>query len=139
MAAITVTAASVVPTGTYSKNIGTAGEALTQGQIVYKKSSDSKWYKAQADGTQEESGYGVDMGVALAAVSANQLFAMLTSGTITCGGTVAAALPYFVHTTAGSFGVLGELGSTNYVTCIGYATSTTVININFFATGLAQA
>jgi hypothetical protein len=38
----------------------TAGENLSEGHIVYKKSADSKWYKAQNDGTEAEAdGWGV--------------------------------------------------------------------------------
>jgi hypothetical protein len=33
---------------------GTAGETLSQYQVVYKKAADSKWYKAQSDGTAAE-------------------------------------------------------------------------------------
>lgn len=139
MAAISITAASVVPTGTYAKEVGTAGAAVTQGQVLYKKSSDSKWYLAQADGTAEEAGYAVDMGFALSAASANQLIAILRSGTITIGGTIAAGVFYYVHTTAGSIGPVGDLGSTNYTTIVGWGTSTTVLNVNFIAPGIALA
>lgn len=141
MAAIAVTATSVVPSGsTYTKQVVTWGTTVTAGQVVYQKvSSGSLWWPAQADGTQEESGYGVTMGYAMSGGSVNQLGVILTSGTVTCGGTVAAGEVYFVHGTAGSFGVRSELASTNYVTTIGQATTTAIINIAFNASGVALA
>jgi hypothetical protein len=67
----------------------------------------------------------------------------LTTGvqtaSLTGGFTVAVGIAYYVHTTAGAFGVAGELGSTNYVTQIGFAATTSSITVAFNATGLVLA
>jgi hypothetical protein len=51
MADISVTAASVVPGANATLIQSTAGETITAGMAVYLKASDSRWWKAQADGT----------------------------------------------------------------------------------------
>ncbi len=139
MAAISVTANSVLGSGAAGTNfaisLGQLGEAGTAGQIVYKKAADSKFWLSQADGSAEESGSGVQQGALLGGGVAGQYVGIITSGTIVCGGTVVKGTFYYVHTTAGAFGVYSELSSTNYVTQIGQAISTTVINLSFSATG----
>lgn len=134
MADVTITAGSVAPSGsTYTKTLVTFGEAVTQGMSVYLKSSDSKYYKAQADGTAEES---TVAGIALSSCSTNQLGAILTSGTLTIGGTVVKGTPYYVSTTAGGICPFGDLGSTNYVSLIGFATTTGIISVSLNPTGI---
>ena len=59
------------------------GETLTAGMAVYYKSADSRWWKAQADGTVAESGNGTTLAVAtgghsVAALSAHQPTAILS-------------------------------------------------------------
>jgi hypothetical protein len=141
MAELSITAASCLATGTHQKTFGQAGETITAGMVIYKKASDSKFYKAQNDGTAEESGSGVDMGIALGAATASQYLVYLTSGTITIGATVVAGTQYYVGPTAGMIGEYSDIatGGTKYVTFIGYATSTTIIAVAFNATGILKA
>ena len=54
MADLTITAANVAPGAGAVKDTGTAGEALTAGQLVYKKSADGKWYKADCNSATAE-------------------------------------------------------------------------------------
>ena len=139
MSDISITAANVVRVGgSVNKNYN-AGETTTAGQSVYLKTTDSKWYKAQADGTAEEAGGGTIVGVALHAASAGQPLAVQTDGTITIGGTVVAGTVYVVATTAGGIAPIADLASTNRVTIIGYGTSTSVIAINPIITGVTIA
>ena len=50
----------------------TWGEAITQGQCVYRLSTDGEWYKAQCDDSAAASGYGTGCGIALTAGSNGQ-------------------------------------------------------------------
>ena len=138
MAALAVTANSCIVTGTYTAIVIQAGETVTAGMVLYKKSSDSKWYKAQADGTAEESGSGVQMCIALGNCVASQFIGGLTSGTVTSGATHTKGYTVYLHTTAGSFTETeADVASTNYKTYIGVANSTAIMNVNFNATGIA--
>jgi hypothetical protein len=127
MAALTITAANVVAgTGALTNRSYNAGEAVTAGQSVYLKAADSKLWLAQADGTAAES---TVFGIALHAASANQPLAIQTGGPITIGATILTGVFYYVSPTAGGLCAVADLGSTNYVTPIGYGTSTTVLQV----------
>lgn len=140
MSALSITANSVVKsTGAALRTEFVAGEAVTAGQSVYLKTSDSKWWLAQADGTAEESGSGTILGVALNAAAAGQPVIVQTGGTITIGATVAAGVFYYLGATAGGIYPVGDLSSTNYVSTVGYGASTTTLIINPVPTGKALA
>lgn len=137
MAALAVTANNCIVTGTYAKMLCQLGETVTAGQVLYQKSTDSKFYKAQCDGTAEESGSGVTMAIALAGGVASQFIGGLTSGTVTSGATHTKGYPVYLHSTAGSFTeTIADITSGYYVTQIGVATTTAIMNVSFNATGL---
>lgn len=141
MATLSVTATSVTAASTgVAKVIVQFGESVTAGQPIYQKASDGLYYKMQADGTAAESGVGVTYGVALSGGSANQWGVLATSGPITIGATVVVGTHYYVHATAGLIGLFSDLASTNYITDLGYATTTAIITLSGTgATGLALA
>lgn len=137
MAAITVTATSVTKTSGNATQ-GTIGETITTGQCVYLKSSDSRWWKAQCDGTAEEAGSG-GLGIALNGGAAGQPLDVQTSGVIAIGGTVAVGQLYCVGATAGEIVPYGDLSSTNYVSELGIASTTGAITLSVNASGIAKA
>ncbi|HWH79617.1 MAG TPA: hypothetical protein VNT76_19695 [Candidatus Binatus sp.] len=142
MAELTITSSACLATGSFQKTLGQAGETITAGMVVYKKSSDGKMYKAQNDGTLEESCSGVDNGVSLTdSVLAGQYFVYLTGGTITIGATVVAGTAYYLGATAGSISLFSDIGTggTKYVTIIGFATTTAIINVAINPTGTFKA
>lgn len=141
MATLSITATSVTAATTgVSKIIVQFGETITAGQPIYQKASDSLFYKMQADGTTAESGTGVIYGIALSGGSANQWGVCATSGPVTIGATVVVGTHYYVHATAGLIGLFSDLASTNYITDLGYATTTAIITLSGTgATGLALA
>jgi hypothetical protein len=121
MAEITVTAATVaIASG--PQTTGIAGETITAGMSVYLKASDSRLWKAQADGTAAEA---AAVGISLHGSLAGQPLAYATSGAVlNIGGTTAAGVFYYVGPTAGGIGLAGDLASTNRVCQVGYATAT---------------
>lgn len=140
MADITITATSVAPYAsatTITQYL--IGETITAGQVVYLKSSDSRWWKAQTDGTAAESGNGTSIGIALNGGAAGQFVAVQTHGDITIGATIATGVEYYVSNTAGGICPVADLGSADYVTIIGYGISTSVLRLDFNATGLTLA
>ena len=142
MAELTITSSSCLGTGTFTSAIAQAGQTITAGMVVYKKSSESKWYKSQNDGNSEESGVGVEMGISMTdSVLADQYFVIIKSGTITIGATVVAGTSYYVGATAGAICLFSDIGTggTKYITFVGYATTTAIINVSLNATGLFKA
>lgn len=123
-AAMSITPASVLP-GVGAKTKGAvSGGTLTAGTVVYEDAADSKKLKL-ADADAEASA--VVKGIALNGASNGQPVDILTEGPITIGGTVIIGVPYFLHTTAGGIGVLGDLTTGDYVTYLGVGISATQI------------
>lgn len=137
MADLTITPANVVKgAGAALDSTKVAGETVTAGKAVYLKSSDNKWWLAQADGTAEEATFG---GIALHAASANQPLAVQTSGEITIGATAGVGTVYVVSATAGGIAPLADLVSTNKLSIIGYGKTAALVVIDPKVTGVAVA
>lgn len=136
MADITVTATSVVPgAGATINKDYYFGETVTAGMSVYLKSSDTKIYKAQCDGTPAEAAI---FGVALNGGAVNQPAFVQTSGLITIGATVVATGVYVVSSTYGGIAPHADLASTNYLSIVGYATTTGILYLTPNATGVQK-
>lgn len=122
MADLSVTAASVL-LSSGAQNQGVAGEALTAGQVVYVKTSDSKIYKAQANGAAELATAG---GIALHAAAAGQPIAYAGNGAIiNIGATTAKNITYVVSAAAaGGVAPSTDLAGGNRISRLGYATAT---------------
>jgi hypothetical protein len=114
--------------------------ATTQGQSVYQNASTpAQWALAQAT-TSLLSGVGSNgVGVAVNACSANQLLSVQTAGQITIGATVVADVFYVVSAAvAGNIAPIADMGAGNFTTMLGYAISTTVIQLSVLVTGIAH-
>ena len=133
MSDISITAASVaISTGT--SEAGTAGEALTAGQVVYQAAATGRWWKAQCDGTEAEA---AAKGIALnSAPAAGQPITVQTSGTITAGGTLVEGEIYIVSATAGGLAPEADIITTgNYVSIVGVAQTAALLKLSFNASG----
>lgn len=129
---LVVTAANVTTpsAGGFSKGEYVAGEAITAGQMVYLKSSNSKWMMMQCDGTAEEAGSGVIWGMALCTGVLNQPLSVQTSGTLTPGATVTVARVYVVSAAYGGIAPLADIvTSTHRVVVIGIGATTSTIDM----------
>ncbi len=116
MVALTITKANVSWVSGPIAADQLAGEAFDAGDAVYQKASDSKWYKAQCDGTPEEAGSEAN-GMALAtADAANARVSIARSGAIVAIGTGTAGVVYCLGATAGDLVPVADLVSTNKVT-----------------------
>lgn len=138
MADLSVTAATVA-LSSGAQVFGVAGETITAGMPVYLKASDSRLWKAQADGTAAEA---EAVGISLHASLAGQPLAYAPHGSvINIGATTAAGVFYYVSTAAGGIAPVADLASTNKVTIVGYATGTSgaVFNVRTIVTGSSLA
>lgn len=116
---LTITAADVQDSSS-TKSSGVAGETITAGQVVYLKSSDSRLWKAQCDGTAAEA---TAVGVAAHAALAGQPLAYYASGTIDIGATTVKTV-YVVSATAGGIAPIADLATGNYISILGVASAT---------------
>jgi hypothetical protein len=134
MAALTVTAASVVPSSTATLVTGVAGVAITAGQLVYLDSATGKYGLCDADsGTPAVR---VPAGIAVNGAAANQSLTIATKGPVTVGATVTQGLAYYSSPTAGGISPVADLIAGNYPSFLGFATSASVLTLNIVQAGV---
>jgi hypothetical protein len=134
MTDLSVTAASVVADSSASTTTGRAGETVTAGQAVYLDPTVKKWLKADsnsATAAAKKAG-----GIALNGAALNQPLVIATDGPVTMGATMVAGSPYYLSETPGGIQPSADLGAGENVCLIGYATSTTVLDISIKAPGV---
>lgn len=135
MADISITAANVAKSSGQVEDVTYGDAAITAGMALYRKASDGKWYKAQKDGSAEESGYGTKIGIALNGGGANQPGRVQLNGVITAGATLTEGIAYYVSSTAGGICPVADVASTNYVTVLGVAQDASLLVLNPIASG----
>ena len=135
MADLTITAASVAKGANSVTKSGTAGAAITQGQPIYLAAATTTLFPADADVLASAA----VVGVALNAASTGQPVTYLTYGPITIGATVVVGTAYYASATAGGICPEADLLTGDFATFLGLATSTTVINVDITAAGVAKA
>jgi hypothetical protein len=126
---LTVTAASVAPVAGAAIETGYAGEALTAGQAVYRKSADGKWYKADCNSATAE--VRVASAVALTGSAAGQPVVVQRAGSVTIGAALTAGTVYYLSGTPGGIRPAADNTTGDYPQVVGIATSTTVLSLNF--------
>ena len=127
MAALTITAANVVPGDLARFEEYTAGEAVSIGQSAYIKSSDGKAYKADAN-LSSAAAEAIGIAVSTAAV-AGQPVKIQVSGTLGFGAILTNGEIYVAGATAGDIAPEGDLTTGWYVTLLGVATSTSNLKL----------
>lgn len=138
---VSVTAASVALVSGQQQT-GTAGTTITAGQALYTKAADGKLYTAQATA----SATATFTGVALNNASSGQpvvYIGVLGGGAaapvINIGGTVTVGQVYVVSAAnPGGIAPYADLASTNYVTVIGVATTSSQITITPIVSGVVK-
>jgi len=138
MADLTITNTALLKSSAGQTQSGTCGEAIACGDVIYIKAADSKYYKAQSDGTAEEA---TVAGIALNTThAANQpvTFANFDAA-FGIGATVAAGTFYYLSATAGKICPFADLVATNRVSQIGSGATTSTIRLQPINTGVAIA
>jgi hypothetical protein len=134
MANLVITAANVLAGSDATKESGTAGEAITAGQVVYRATSGLYML---ADANSATAAARQPRGIALHAAATGQPLAIQRSGSITIGATMTAGTDYYLSDTPGAIAPRADIGSGEYVALIGMAESTTLLRINIHYTGVA--
>lgn len=129
MAAISITAASVLKSSTGQVSVGTSGATITAGQSVYIDTSDSNKIKlADANGTAPANTFA---GIALNAASSGQPVTYCTNDTagFTIGATVVAGDTIWLSQTPGGLTkTIGDL-SGGLAIVVGVMLTTTTMNL----------
>ena len=135
MADISQTAANVAAgSSTTRVQLVQAGEAITQGQPVY-LASDGKYYQTDANDTAENA---QAKGVAVSPASTDGYILMAVDGLINLGATLAVGQVYVVSATKGAIAPYGDLTTNDYVTILGVATTTALLDINILISGVQK-
>lgn len=114
-----------------------AGENLTQGQPVYLKASDGKYYRADANASAEAA---KAVGIALTPASTNG-YAVIqegSGGSVNLGATLTVGETYVVSATAGAIAPIADLTTGDYPCILGVATTTALIQTLFAYTGVPK-
>ncbi len=136
MTDISITAANVAAGSNALTVHGTAGEAITAGQVVYQAATSKKWLLADNDSATTEVRQAE--GIALNTAGADgQPITVQKSGLITVGGTLTAGTAYYLSGSPGGIAPLADVGSGDYVVLLGLATSTTVLDLDIQYSGVA--
>jgi len=134
MADLVITPADVLRYDGSQTDSGTAGEAITAGQTLYKH-SDGKLYKADSTTAVKARAVGVSLNDA----AADQPVAFIKSGGFDPGATVAVGTIYGVTDTAGGIGPVGDRGIGDYLTILGVAVTDSRIDLNINRSEVAVA
>lgn len=137
MSNLSQTAANVKLGGanTITRNVQ-YGESVTQGMPVYKKSSDGKYYKADANVTAAEA---AAVGIAISPNATDGYGVIATSGPVDLGATLTVGETYYVSDTAGAIMPAADVSTGEYVTALGVATTAALLELQIQASGVQRA
>lgn len=135
MSDLTITAASVAANSGSSVEHGVAAAALTAGQAVYKDDTTGRF--GLADSNSATAGVRVPVGIALHAAATGQPIAVATKGPITIGATLTPGTIYTLSETPGGIQPSADLGSGEYTSVLGMATSASVLTLKIQSSGAA--
>lgn len=138
MADLTQTAANVGLTDDAGSQVDAShvyGETIAQGNAVYLKTSDNKYWKTDADAEATAAA----SGIALTPGAADEYGVVCTEGYVDLGATLTVGETYVVSTTAGAIAPIGDLGSGDFTTVLGVATAADTLNVNIYVSGTAKA
>lgn len=135
MTDIVITAASVVAGANPSTESGHAGETVAAGKLVYLDSTVHKYKLADSNSATVEAR--TPRGVALNTASLDQPLVIQKAGPCTVGGTLTPGIAYYMSDTPGGLCPAADVGTGEYSTLVGIATSATVLDIDIQASGVA--
>lgn len=140
MADLTQTPANVAVGSNIAVTLVVAGEAIVQGEPVYRSSLDSYYYKADADAEASADVKGIAVTPAGASGDRFVLAANKSgqTGDINLGATLTQGETYVVSTNSGKIAPIGDLTTGDYVTYLGVASSSTILKLRSNATGVAK-
>lgn len=133
MAALSITAASVLAGSGSSTENGTAGATITAGQVVYLDEATGKY--GLADCNSATLAVRQARGIALNGASDGQPLRILRGGDITIGATMTVGAAYYLSGTAGAIIPQADLAQNDYVVLLGLAKTASVLAVDIQNSG----
>ena len=109
-----------------------AGETIAIGDLVYLDSATSTYMKADASAAASAE----VAGIAVTGGALNEYILIQSNESLDIGATMVKGTPYYLSATAGKICPHGDLVSTNVVTLIGHASSTSALDLSITKTGI---
>ncbi len=132
MGDVAITAANVAQKGTVVLEQVTYGETVTRGEVVYQKTSDSEFYLADVTTSAETA---TAKGFVFSAGGDGEKGTIVKSGPLNVGGTLVKGNAY-VLSAAGAISPEADLTTSDYITHLGYATTTDTLEVAIKAHGV---
>lgn len=124
MADLSITEANVLAASTTTRMIAVEyGETVLKGELVYKKSADGLFWKADADTLASS----IVAGLALVGGAANAIGIIATHGPVSLGAVMTAGTEYYLSLTSGKICPRADITTGDYLTRIGAASTTSVL------------
>lgn len=136
MSALSITAANVAWISGTKNTSYNAGAAIAAGQPVYLDAATNTIKVCDADASAATADC---FGVAISTGVSGQPVTVQTDGTLTIGGTMTLGEVYFLGTTAGALIPAADLANPARTTIVGVATSTTVMTLKLYTSGVVHA
>ena len=137
MANLTITAANVGIASSSRVRSVLTGEAITHAQPVY-LSTDGKYYKADANASVTAAAASA---ISVTSASAADQYIVIVEADdtlVNLGSTLTVGETYVVSATAGAICPIGDLTTGAYPCILGVATTTTLLKLRIFASGVAK-
>lgn len=134
MADLVITAANVLADSSARIEHGTAGAAVTAGQVVYLDAATGTYKLADSNGA---AALRSPAGIALHAAGVGQPLAVAEQGPITIGAALTAGVAYYLSDTPGGICPVADVGSGEYATILGIASSASVLKLKIQESGAA--
>lgn len=137
MADLAVTAAEVLPVGSYSSQVRTAGATIVAGDALYLDSS-NEWQLADANVSATLANA---TGIALNGGGSGQPVTAITAGTVDLGAAAGAAagVVYVVSATAGNIAPDADVTTGAYLTILGVGIGSNQVKLSINASGVVAA
>jgi len=132
MAAITVTATGVIPGANAQIAQGRAAGTITAGQSLYLDANGKLTVASNAALLSAAA-----VGISLNGGAINQVVDYVTKGLLTPGATLVQGQPYYVGVAGGIIPV-DDIAGGEYMTILGHAISTSVIDVSIKSAGVTK-
>ncbi len=138
MANLTITAANVGIASSSRVRAVVTGEAITHAQPVYLNAADGKYYKADANASVTAAAASA---ISVTSASAADQYIVIVEADdtlVNLGSTLTVGETYVVSATAGAICPIGDLTTGSYPCILGVATTTALLKLRIFASGVAK-
>jgi hypothetical protein len=133
MADLVITAASVLADSSARTAHGTAGAAITAGQVVYLDPDTDTYKLADSNVAAARS----PAGIALHAAATGQPLTICEGGLINVGAALDDSVAYYLSDTPGGICPVADVGAGEYSVLLGMATTTALLRLKIQESGVA--